>query len=201
MLFPDVQHCAAGIATASGNGIRTVTAGLWPEGSCGSQSSDRMALAVTDVTIDAITYPVVFSLPAVPPCHPRRFPFQKTTFNSGWLRCISQALEERIVGIRQTERHSVGVAMHRRCDDQGSLGRGKNRRNPTDRGKSGTKRSVLTDGGGIPLGLAVSGANTHDIHAEASLFSHICGDGPNDDDVGPLPESDPLPDLDPILFQ
>ncbi len=34
--------------------------------------------------------------------------------------------------------------------------------NPTDRGKSGTKRSLLTDGGGVPLALAVSGANTHD---------------------------------------
>lgn len=34
--------------------------------------------------------------------------------------------------------------------------------NPTDRGKSGTKRSVLTDGGGIPIGAAVGGANVHD---------------------------------------
>lgn len=35
--------------------------------------------------------------------------------------------------------------------------------NPTDRGKIGTKRSVLTDGGGVPLGLAVEGANRHDF--------------------------------------
>jgi len=34
--------------------------------------------------------------------------------------------------------------------------------NPTDRAKSGTKRSVLTDGAGVPLGVAVGGANTHD---------------------------------------
>ena len=34
--------------------------------------------------------------------------------------------------------------------------------NPTDRGKSGTKRSLLTDGHGIPLGLATAGANRHD---------------------------------------
>ena len=34
--------------------------------------------------------------------------------------------------------------------------------NPTDRGKSGTKRSLLTDGYGIPLGLSVDGANRHD---------------------------------------
>lgn len=35
--------------------------------------------------------------------------------------------------------------------------------NPTDRGKSGTKRSLLTEGHGIPLGVAVEGANRHDM--------------------------------------
>ena len=34
--------------------------------------------------------------------------------------------------------------------------------NPTDRGKRGTKRSLLTDGRGVPLGLAVDGANKND---------------------------------------
>jgi len=36
-------------------------------------------------------------------------------------------------------------------------------RNPTDRSKSGTKRSLLTEAAGIPTGLAVGGANVHDI--------------------------------------
>lgn len=35
-------------------------------------------------------------------------------------------------------------------------------RNPTDRGKRGTKRSLLTDGHGIPLAITVDGANRHD---------------------------------------
>jgi putative transposase len=35
--------------------------------------------------------------------------------------------------------------------------------NPTDRGKCGTKRSVLTDGAGIPLAVVVDGANRHDV--------------------------------------
>jgi transposase len=35
--------------------------------------------------------------------------------------------------------------------------------NPTDRSKSGTKRSVLTDGQGVPLGVAVDGANRNDM--------------------------------------
>ncbi|HEY4300025.1 MAG TPA: IS5 family transposase [Candidatus Didemnitutus sp.] len=36
-------------------------------------------------------------------------------------------------------------------------------RNPTDRGKKGTKRSLLVDGAGVPLSLIVSGANRHDV--------------------------------------
>ena len=36
-------------------------------------------------------------------------------------------------------------------------------KNPTDRGKQGTKRSLMTEADGIPVGLVVSGANVHDI--------------------------------------
>src|SRR5260370_13333757 len=35
--------------------------------------------------------------------------------------------------------------------------------NPTDRSKKGTKRSLLTDGNGIPLALIVDGAHRHDV--------------------------------------
>lgn len=35
-------------------------------------------------------------------------------------------------------------------------------KNPTDRGKLGVKRSVLTDGRGVPLAVAIAGANVHD---------------------------------------
>lgn len=34
--------------------------------------------------------------------------------------------------------------------------------NPTDRAKKGTKRSLITEGNGIPIGIAVAGANRHD---------------------------------------
>jgi transposase len=34
--------------------------------------------------------------------------------------------------------------------------------NPTDRAKGGVKRSLLTDTSGVPIGLAVGGANRHD---------------------------------------
>jgi putative transposase len=36
-------------------------------------------------------------------------------------------------------------------------------KNPTDRGKLGTKRSLMVDAAGIPIGLVVNGANAHDV--------------------------------------
>ena len=42
--------------------------------------------------------------------------------------------------------------------------------NPTDKVKSGTKRNILVDGYGVPIGLAVAGANRHDMKlAEPTL--------------------------------
>jgi len=35
--------------------------------------------------------------------------------------------------------------------------------NPTDRGKLGTKRHILTDKNGIPLSTVITSANTHDV--------------------------------------
>ena len=42
------------------------------------------------------------------------------------------------------------------------LGGGATGPNPTDRGKSGTKRSLLVDGRGAPIGIVARGANRHD---------------------------------------
>ncbi|MCS7479245.1 IS5 family transposase [Umezawaea endophytica] len=46
-------------------------------------------------------------------------------------------------------------------------------RNPVDRGKPGSKIHVLTDRHGIPLSVAVSGANTHDSQALKPLVMAI----------------------------
>ena len=45
--------------------------------------------------------------------------------------------------------------------------------NPTDRGKLGTKRHVLTDGQGIPLSVVVTTANTHDMKAAINTLDNI----------------------------
>ncbi len=79
------------------------------------------------------------------------------------------------------------------------LGGKKTGKNPTDRGKSGTKRSLLTDGAGVPLGVAVAGANEHDKWLVGETLrsrpvlgpeptperpQHLCGDkGYDYDDV------------------
>lgn len=44
---------------------------------------------------------------------------------------------------------------------------------PVDRGKSGVKRSVLVDGRGVPLGLAVAGANRNDMKLVESTLDKI----------------------------
>jgi Transposase DDE domain len=53
---------------------------------------------------------------------------------------------------------------------------------PVDRGKQGTKRSVVVDGSGIPLHLVAAAANSHD----SPLLEPTLAGVP--DAVGPLPE-------------
>ena len=53
------------------------------------------------------------------------------------------------------------------------LGGGATGPNPTDRGKSGTKRSQLCEGHGLPLAIAVDGANIHDTRLVAPTLDAI----------------------------
>ena len=50
---------------------------------------------------------------------------------------------------------------------------GKTGPNPTDRAKSGTKRSLLTEADGIPVGLAVAGANVNDFKLARETIENI----------------------------
>lgn len=45
--------------------------------------------------------------------------------------------------------------------------------NPTDRAKSGTKRSMVVDGKGVPLGIAVDAANRHDMKMTKTTLQSI----------------------------
>jgi putative transposase len=59
------------------------------------------------------------------------------------------------------------------------LGGKKVGKNPTDRGKIGTKRSLLTDGGGVPIGLAVDGANRNDFKLVRATIESIAVERPD----------------------
>ena len=45
--------------------------------------------------------------------------------------------------------------------------------NPTDRAKSGTKRSMIVDGKGVPLGITVDAANRHDMKMTKATLQSI----------------------------
>src|ERR671931_2301280 len=45
--------------------------------------------------------------------------------------------------------------------------------NPTDRAKQGTKRRVLTEGGGVPIGITVDGANRNDFKMTKERIASI----------------------------
>jgi putative transposase len=64
-------------------------------------------------------------------------------------------------------RKRYGLRLRRQCIDaaitKAPLGGEKTGKNPTDRAKSGTKRSLITDANGVPIGVAVDAANVHDV--------------------------------------
>ena len=66
------------------------------------------------------------------------------------------------------------MAVRGHIDGQGTFGGDAIGRNPTDRGKPGTKRSILVEADGGPLSLVVAGANVHDTKLlEATLDSIV----------------------------
>ena len=58
------------------------------------------------------------------------------------------------------------------------LGGEKTGPNPTDRAKGGVKRSLLTEGHGRPSGLAVDGANRHDMQLVRSTLDSLVVERP-----------------------
>jgi len=81
----------------------------------------------------------------------------------------------------------AGSPLTPRCTKPRWAGK-KTGRNPTDRGKSGTKRHTLTDAAGVPVGLLITPANWHDqrglrallderiVRAPAHTEQHLCLD-------------------------
>jgi putative transposase len=68
-----------------------------------------------------------------------------------------------------------------RCARPGSGGK-KTGPNPTDRGKPGTKRSLLVDEQGGPLAAVIDGANVHDTKLLDATLNAIVIDRPDPED-------------------
>lgn len=57
--------------------------------------------------------------------------------------------------------------------------------NPTDRGKDGVKRSLLTEGHGVPIGVAIDGANRHDMKLVRATIESLVVERPAPTDAQP----------------
>ena len=70
------------------------------------------------------------------------------------------------------------MAERRRRDGQGAFWGDPVGPNPTDRAKNGTKRSVIVEADGGPLGVVVAGANVHDSQLLRQTMEAIVVDRP-----------------------
>ena len=74
--------------------------------------------------------------------------------------------------------HRLEPRLHRQLVDRGQKRGAETGPNPTDRGRPGTKRHLITDRRGIPLGFLLTGANVHDsmpFEALLDAVPHIAG--------------------------
>jgi hypothetical protein len=89
---------------------------------------------------------------------------------------ICLAAYDRIIGLDLDDLSVDG------CITKAPCGGGVAGRSPVDRGKQGMKRSVASDGGGLPLHLVAARANDHDSPLLEPTLAGIC------DMIGPLPQ-------------
>lgn len=107
------------------------------------------------------------------------------TANRYFLRWVSAGVFRRMWQAGLAEYDEVkGIAWKWQAADgtqtKAPLGGEKTGPNPTDRGKSGTKRSLLVDERGVPLAMVVSGANTPDRSLLAETLAERQVEAPAD---------------------
>ena len=77
------------------------------------------------------------------------------------------------------------MAVRRRRHGQSPFGGDLIGRNPTDRGKAGSKRSLLVEAEGGPLSIVVAGANVHDTKLLAATLEAIVVERPQTTEESP----------------
>ena len=91
---------------------------------------------------------------------------------------LPEAVGEAPPGVRRAEGNQVEMAVPRLELGEGATWGKKTGPNPTDRGKLGTKRHLLTDQRGTPLSAVATGANTHYMKAAMETLDSIAARRP-----------------------
>lgn len=79
-----------------------------------------------------------------------------------WSRCLEKASSDVTGTPARSWTTGLGSCLHGQCLYQGKKRGSAIGPTPTDRGRTGTKRHLLTDRKGTPLAVVLSGANMHD---------------------------------------
>ena len=81
--------------------------------------------------------------------------------------------------VRRPQGYRLVLVVNGWSNDEGARGGFKKTgANPTDRGKQGVKRSLLTEAAGIPIAIAIDGANRHDMKMVRSTLDGIMAERP-----------------------
>jgi putative transposase len=131
---------------------------------------------------------------------PRSFGADSTVH--GWFqRFVADGVLEEIWAALVTECDELGLVLWEWQAADGVMGKSrfegdKRGPNPTDRAKQGTKKSVIVEQHGGPLGVAIDGANVHDtkllaatieavvVERPAEVAQHLCLDKAYDNPTG-----------------
>ena len=100
-------------------------------------------------------------------------------FKSGGMQKCSKTCGRRVFWNTTKQRESTGNGKLWMDLSRRHLSGGKSTgANQTDRGKSGVKRSLHVEGDGVPIGITISGANTHDMKLTEPTLQNMMIDRP-----------------------
>jgi hypothetical protein len=164
-------------ATLIGSGERPEFSPTHPWGCHRRRVPDRV---VFDHVIAALVHGSGYERIATPGCSDRtirrRLQDWATVGHGQALLRIALAAYDTMIGLDLQDLSVDGSITKSPCGGEVSG------RSPVDRGKQGTKRSVVCEGEGIPLHLVAARANDHDSPLLEPTLAGIC------DMIGPLPD-------------
>ncbi len=88
-------------------------------------------------------------------------------------RCVAMPAPGALGPFGQSRADRLGTCQPRQRFRPGQRGGEAVGRNPTDRGKQGSKRHLVSDGGGDPLAIVLTAANVHDSAVFKKLIDSV----------------------------